>query len=103
MRPCSALGLVLGLMLSVMSSPTALAADEAIVVEGNRRVDASTVRSYFKSGVDGRFDEAARDAGLKALIETRLFDKVSVDRSGEKLVVHVHEAPLLDKVVFEGN
>jgi outer membrane protein insertion porin family len=103
MRPCTALGLVLGLMLSVMSSATALAVDETIVVEGNRRVDPATVRSYFKSGTDGRFDEAARDAGLKALIETRLFDKVSVDRSGEKLIVHVHEAPLLDKVVFEGN
>jgi outer membrane protein insertion porin family len=90
-------------MLSVMSSATALAVDETIVVEGNRRVDPATVRSYFKSGTDGRFDEAARDAGLKALIETRLFDKVSVDRSGEKLIVHVHEAPLLDKVVFEGN
>jgi outer membrane protein insertion porin family len=104
MRPCTALGLVvLGLGLSAIGSAPALAADDTIVVEGNRRVDPATVRSYFKSGTDGRFDEAARDAGLKALIETRLFDKVSVDRSGEKLIVHVHEAPLLDKVVFEGN
>jgi outer membrane protein insertion porin family len=95
------MGLTAGLLPAVMSSE--VAADDTIVVEGNRRVDASTVRSYFKSGTDGRFDEAARDAGLKALIETRLFDKVSVDRSGEKVIVHVHEAPLLDKVVFEGN
>ena len=77
--------------------------DERIVVEGNRRVEASTVRSYFRASANGRYDEAARDAGLKALIETRLFDKVSVDRSGEKLVVHVHEAPILGKVAFEGN
>ena len=77
--------------------------DEAIVVEGNKRVEAATVRSYFRSDASGRYDEAARDAGLKALIETRLFDKVSVDRSGGKLIVHVHEAPILNKVVFEGN
>jgi len=103
MRPCTALGLVLALILGVMVPATALAADDAITVEGNKRVDAATVRSYFKSGVGGKFDEAARDAGLKALIETRLFDHVSVDRAGEKLIVHVHEAPLLDKVAFEGN
>jgi len=86
-----------------MSSVPALAGDDAIVVEGNKRVDAATVRSYFKAAADGRFDEAARDAGLKALIGTRLFDKVSVDRTGEKLIVHLHEAPVLDKVIFEGN
>ena len=95
-----AAALAAGLLSGV---PPAAAADETIVVEGNKRVDPATVRSYFKSGADGKFDEAARDAGLKALIETRLFDKVSVDRSGEKLIVHVHEAPVLDKVVFEGN
>jgi outer membrane protein insertion porin family len=78
-------------------------ADDTIVVEGNKRVEAATVRSYFKASANGRFDEAARDAGLKALIGTRLFDTVSVDRAGEKLMVHVHEAPVLDKIVFEGN
>lgn len=102
-RAFGSAALVLSLILNVMISPPAFAGDEAIVVEGNKRVDASTVRSYFKSGADGKFDEAARDAGLKALIETRLFDKVSVDRAGDRLIVHVREAPLLDKVAFEGN
>jgi outer membrane protein insertion porin family len=77
--------------------------DQGIVVEGNRRVEASTVRSYFRSNANGRYDEAARDAGLKALIETRLFDDVSVDRKGDRLIVHVHEAPILGKVAIEGN
>jgi outer membrane protein insertion porin family len=103
MRPCTALGLLLASIASVMSSVPARAGDETIVVDGNKRVDASTVRSYFKASADGRFDEAARDAGLKALIGTRLFDKVSVERSGERLLVHLHEAPVLDKVIFEGN
>ena len=52
---------------------------------------------------DGRFDEAARDAALKALIATGLFDKVTIDRAGERLVVHLTEAPVLDRVAFEGN
>ena len=38
-------------------------AAETIEVLGNRRIDAETVRSYFHAAADGRFDEAARDAG----------------------------------------
>ena len=109
-RSRTALGLVFGLAISVtLGAASSQAAgdnkpsDETIVVDGNRRVDATTVRSYFKSDADGRFDEAASDAGLKALIGTRLFDKVSVERSGERLIVHLHEAQVLDKVIFEGN
>ena len=72
-------------------------------VEGNKRVDVATVRSYFHASPDGRFNEAARDAALKTLINTHLFDTVSIERKGERLLVHLHEAPVLDKVVFEGN
>lgn len=78
-------------------------ARETIDVQGNRRIDAETVRSYFHAAPDGRFDEAARDAGLKALLETRLFEKVTIERAGERLVVHLAEAPVLDRVAFEGN
>ena len=52
---------------------------------------------------DGRFDAAARDAALKALLATGLFDNVTIDRAGERLVVHLTEAPVLDRVAFEGN
>jgi outer membrane protein insertion porin family len=78
-------------------------ARETIEVQGNRRIDAETVRSYFHALPDGRFDEAARDAALKALLATGLFDKVSIDRAGERLIVHLAEAPVLDRVAFEGN
>src|ERR1700722_463519 len=78
-------------------------ARDAITVQGNRRIDAETVRSYFHTTSDGRFDEAARDAALKALVATNLFDKVTIDRDGERLIVHLVEAPVLDKVAFEGN
>src|ERR1700730_5204490 len=78
-------------------------ARETITVEGNRRIYADTVRSYFHASPDGRFDEASRDAALKALLTTGLFDKVTIERSGERLVVHLTEAPVLDRVAFEGN
>ena len=72
-------------------------------VEGNKRVDIATVRSYFHASPDGRLDEAARDAALKALVATHLFDQLTIERKGERLLVHLHEAPVLDKVIFEGN
>jgi outer membrane protein insertion porin family len=74
-----------------------------IEVEGNRRIDAETVRSHFHPSVDGRLDETARDAALKSLIAIDLFDRVSIERAGERLIVHLHEAPVLDRVAFEGN
>ena len=110
MGPLKALGL--GLALALLSAQ-AIAGDDArdveekartaIEVEGNKRVDVATVRSYFHASPDGRFDEAARDAGLKALIATHLFDKISIERSGERLIVHLHEASVIGRVAFEGN
>ena len=79
------------------------AAAEAIEVQGNRRIDVQTVRSYFHAAPGGRYDEAARDAALKALVATGLFDEVSIERAGERLVVHLTESPVLDRVAFEGN
>ncbi len=78
-------------------------AAETLEVQGNRRIDAETVRSYFHAAPDGRYDEAARDAGLKAMLATGLFDKVTIERPGDRLVVHLHEAPVLGRVAFEGN
>jgi outer membrane protein insertion porin family len=83
-------------------SATAFAA-ETIEVQGNRRIDAETVRSYFHAAPDGRFDEPARDAALKALLGTGVFEKVTIERTGDGLVVHLREAPVLDRVAFEGN
>src|SRR3984957_562296 len=78
-------------------------ARDVITVQGNRRIGKETVLSYFHATPEGRFDDAARDAALKALLATNLFDKVTIDRIGERLVVHLTEAPVLDKVAFEGN
>jgi outer membrane protein insertion porin family len=96
----AALGLIAVRPAAAESAPPS---HEAIVVEGNRRVEADTVRSYIHAAPDGQFDDAARDAALKALVATGLFEKVSLERAGERLVVHVTEAPVLDRVVFEGN
>ena len=114
-RRSIAAGVLLVAALGLVSGPGAATEAEApphetnaqargvITVQGNRRIDADTVRSYFHAAPDGRFDDAARDAALKALLATGLFDKVTIERAGERLVVHLTEAPVLDRVAFEGN
>lgn len=75
----------------------------SIVVEGNRRVDVDTIRSYFRPGPSGRLDQGVIDDGLKLLIETGLFQDVRINQAGGRLVVSVVENPVIGRVAFEGN
>ncbi|MBN9604793.1 MAG: outer membrane protein assembly factor BamA [Afipia felis] len=75
----------------------------SIGVEGNRRIEADTIRSYFKPGPSGRLDNASVDDGLKALINTGLFSDVRIEHRGGRIVVVVSENAVLGRVVFEGN
>ena len=75
----------------------------AIVVQGNRRVEADTIRSYFKPGPGERLDANKIDEGYKALLATGLFEDVKVGQAGGRLVVTVVEAGVINRVQFEGN
>ena len=75
----------------------------SIRVEGNRRIETETILSYFKPGPGGRLDQAQIDDGLKALIETGLFQDVQISQSRGGLLVTVVENPVIGKVAFEGN
>jgi outer membrane protein insertion porin family len=75
----------------------------SIVVEGNRRVEADTIRSYFRPRPGERLDAAKIDAGIKALYATGLFQDVRIDRPGGRLRITVVENPVINRVAFEGN
>jgi len=88
----------------VISATPALAQYAAtIVVEGNRRVEAETVRSYFRIVPGERIDAAKIDEALKALYATGLFTDVRIREVGGRLIVTVVEAPVINRVAFEGN
>src|SRR5579862_5435251 len=64
-------GLLLGLVIfglwtgaAVAAPPDAGPGASSIVVQGNRRIDADTVRSYFKVAPGERLTPAEIDAGL---------------------------------------
>jgi outer membrane protein insertion porin family len=89
---------------SVASSGVAVAQTvSSIVVEGNRRVDAETIRSYFKGGPGGSLSAVQIDDALKALYATGLFEDVRINHVDGKVVVAVVEAPVINQVAFEGN
>ncbi|CAH1648326.1 Outer membrane protein assembly factor BamA [Hyphomicrobiales bacterium] len=70
---------------------------QAVVVHGNRRVDAETIRSYAA----GR--ENPQEI-RESLLATGLFTNVQVSRRGSQIVVSVQEQNgTVNRVAFEGN
>jgi outer membrane protein insertion porin family len=108
-------GICLAFWLSVLAPATAfvvagLTADQAhaqtvrsIDVQGNRRVEPETVRSYLQLNPGDAYDAGKVDRSIKALFGTGLFSDVSIDLSGSTLVVTVVENPVINEVAFEGN
>jgi outer membrane protein insertion porin family len=91
------------LAMMLLSSPVAAQTVDTIQVEGNRRVEVETIRSYFKPGPGGHLDQGEIDDGLKSLIETGLFQDVKINNVGGHLVVSVVENPVIGRFAFEGN
>jgi outer membrane protein insertion porin family len=109
-RGLGAAGLILGRAFLCVVALTATTTDFAvaetssqIVVEGNRRVESETIRSYFRPGPGQRLDAAKIDEALKALYATGLFQDVRINQSGGRLIVTVVENAVINRVVFEGN
>jgi outer membrane protein insertion porin family len=104
-RGLVAVGLLLGVAFFGLAADVARAAESgpAIVVQGNRRVEADTVRSYFRVAPGDHLDAARIDAALKALYASGLFEDVRISQSGGRLIVTVVEAPVIDRLAFEGN
>ena len=75
----------------------------AIRVEGNKRVEPETVRTYLTFNVGDPYDLAKIDESLKALFATGLFEDVRIRREGSTVVIVVVENPIVAKVAFEGN
>jgi outer membrane protein insertion porin family len=75
----------------------------SIVVQGNQRVEADTIRSYFRPGPNGQLGAFEIDEGVKALISTGLFQDVRSSIQGGRLVITVTENPVINRIAFEGN
>src|SRR5215813_2812472 len=81
----------------------AQSAQTRIDIEGNRRVEADTIRSYFRVGGSERLDSAKIDSALKALYATGLFQDVRITPGNGRILVTGGENPIINRVAFEGN
>ncbi|MCX7324732.1 MAG: outer membrane protein assembly factor BamA [Hyphomicrobiales bacterium] len=84
----------IGIAMLAMTGTAALA--QAVVVQGNRRVDAETIRGFVARG-------ESPDAIRRELMGTGLFSDVRVSRRGSQTVVSVSENNSINNVAFEGN
>ncbi len=97
-------GAIFGAWLAMMPAAIVYAQSASTIsVEGNRRVEASTIRSYFKPGRDGQIGPHELDAAYKALINTGLFEDVRIDPRGGRIIVTVLENAVVNRIAFEGN
>jgi outer membrane protein insertion porin family len=78
------------------------AAIRRILVEGNQRIEASTVISYLLLRAGDQFDAERIDLSLKTLFATGLFADVQITQRDADLVVTVAENPIVNQVLFEG-
>jgi outer membrane protein insertion porin family len=85
------------------SSAYAQGVIQNIRVEGNKRVEPETVRSYLTFSTGDAYDPALVDESLKALFATGLFQDVRIRREGTTIVIVVLENPIVSRVAFEGN
>jgi len=76
---------------------------QSIVVEGNRRVEPETVRSYLTFSSGDVYNPAEIDQSLKTLFATGLFQDVRIRRQGPTIIVILVENPIVNRVAFEGN
>ncbi len=74
-----------------------------IRVEGNRRVEPETVRSYLTFVPGDTYNPAEVNASLKVLFATGLFQDVRIRREGSNIAIIVVENPIVSRVAFEGN
>jgi len=109
-RAALASGLALLLGTTALVVPGAAIAQQTqggviqrILVQGNERIEPSTVISYLPVAPGEPVDAAKVDLALKALFRTDLFSDVKIDFQNGDLIVTVVENPIINRVIFEGN
>lgn len=75
----------------------------SVVVRGNQRIEADTIRSYMLIQPGDAYETDRADRSLRTLFATGLFRDVRVSREGSVLIVEVAENPIVNRVAFEGN
>ena len=74
-----------------------------IIVDGNRRIETETIRSYTAIETPAALTTGEVNDAVQRVRASNLFESVSADVQGNRLKVTVVEFPTVNAVVFEGN
>jgi outer membrane protein insertion porin family len=75
-----------------------------ILVQGNQRIDQTTVLSYLPIQPGDTIDPVILDVAIRTLTRTQLFADVQIGlQENGDLIVRIVENPIINQVVFEGN
>src|SRR5262249_54782215 len=102
-RHCAAVLAIALVATGLVPASEAAAQSPAVVIEGNRRIEVGTIQSYLRLRPGGEPDAAQIDESLKGLYATGLVQERRISRAGGRIIVPVVEAPVINRVAFEGN
>ena len=74
-----------------------------VVIEGNERVDASTILNYAGINRGQEVSAAALNDAYQRIANSGLFETVELVPQGSTLVIRVKEYPIVNVISFEGN
>lgn len=75
----------------------------SVQVEGNQRVDASTILSYAGIGRGQTLSAAELNDAYQRIVDSGLFESVELVPQGARLLIRVVEYPTINIINFEGN
>ena len=74
-----------------------------IDVDGNKRIETSTIITYSGLATDQVFGADDLNRAYQNILTSGLFESVEVVPNGNRLVIKVNEFPTVNKIAFEGN
>lgn len=91
---------------SALIAPFSVLADgkvSKIIILGNKRIEASTIKNYLPIKVGDNVNSDRQQESIRKLYKTNLFENVKIKYTDGVLRVKVEETPLVVKVVIKGN
>lgn len=74
-----------------------------IDVDGNKRIETSTIITYSGLTTDQVFGADDLNRAYQSILASGLFESVEVVPNGNRLVIKVNEFPTVNQIAFEGN
>jgi outer membrane protein insertion porin family len=76
---------------------------QKISIQGNQRVEKSTIREYLGIKVGDQYSPMEKSKAVKSLYATSLFESINIKFGNGVLKVTVQETPFVSKIIFIGN